>query len=121
MRGRRLRARRAQHRLADGKEIAEYPTKIGTMCWKGSSTRFTPNEVDELRQVGLDLAEVKCQNDIDAEVTRRALTLAYERFDLLEQIAAVSGASPRLTDPLSNLQRCDLIIDQDHSLLYHLC
>jgi hypothetical protein len=31
---------------------------------------------------------VKCQNDIDAEVTRWAHALAYERFDLLEQIAA---------------------------------
>jgi hypothetical protein len=31
---------------------------------------------------------VKCQNDLDAELTRWAHTLADERFDLLEQIAA---------------------------------
>src|SRR6266704_1480480 len=31
----------------------------------GNSTRFTPNEVNDLRKVGLDLADVKCQNDID--------------------------------------------------------
>jgi len=34
------------------------------------------------------MADVKGQNDIDAEVTRWAYTLAYERFELLEQIAA---------------------------------
>jgi len=50
--------------------------------------RFTPNEVDEFRQVGFDLADVKSQDDIVAEVTRWAHVLAYERFDLLEQIAA---------------------------------
>ncbi len=54
----------------------------------GNSTRFTPHEVSELRQVGLDLADVKCQNDLDAELTRWAHTIAYERFGLLEQIAA---------------------------------
>jgi hypothetical protein len=58
------------------------------MIRSGNSTRFTPNEINELRQVGLDLADVKCQNDIDAEVARWAQALAYERFDLLEQIAA---------------------------------
>ena len=52
-----------------------------------NSTRFTPHEVSELRQVGLDLANVKCQNDLDAELTRWAHILADERFDLLEQIA----------------------------------
>jgi hypothetical protein len=54
----------------------------------GNSARFTPNEIDEFRLVGLDMADVKCQNDIDTEVTRWAYALAYERFDLLEQIAA---------------------------------
>jgi hypothetical protein len=58
------------------------------MIRSGNLTRFTAREVHELRQVGLDLANVKCQNDLDAEVTRWAHTLADERFDLLEQIAA---------------------------------
>ena len=57
------------------------------MIKSGNSTRFTPHEVSELRQVGLDLANVKCQNDLDAALTRWADTLAHERFDLLEQIA----------------------------------
>ena len=57
------------------------------MIRSGSSTRFTPHEVTELRQVGLDLADVKCQTDLDAELTRWAHTFADERFGLLEQIA----------------------------------
>jgi len=58
------------------------------MIRSGNSTRFTPHEVSELRQVGLDLANVRCQDDIVAELTRWAHTLAHERFDLLERIAA---------------------------------
>jgi hypothetical protein len=57
------------------------------MIRSGNSTRFTPHEVSDLRQVGLDLADVKCQDDLDAELTRWAHTLADERFDLLEKIA----------------------------------
>jgi hypothetical protein len=58
------------------------------MIRSGHSTRFTPHEVSELRQVGLNLADVKSQRDIDAELTRWAHTVADERFDPLEQIAA---------------------------------
>ena len=58
------------------------------MIRSGNSVRFTPNEVEELRQVGLDLGDVKCQNDIEQEVSRWAHTLADERFDLLEKIAS---------------------------------
>ena len=58
------------------------------MIRSGNAIRFTPHEISELRQVRLDLAYVKCQNDLDAELTRWAHTLADERFDLLDQIAA---------------------------------
>ncbi|NDP41335.1 MAG: hypothetical protein GZ089_01235 [Aromatoleum sp.] len=57
------------------------------MIRSGNLARFTPHEVSELRQVGLDLTDVKCQNDLDVELTRWAHTIAAERFDLLEQIA----------------------------------
>lgn len=57
------------------------------MIRSGNSARFTALEVSEFRQVGLDLADVKCQNDLDVELSRWAYTLAVERFDLLEQIA----------------------------------
>ena len=58
------------------------------MIRSGNSTRFTPNEIEELRQVGLDLGDAKCQNDIEQEVSRWAHTLADERFALLEKIAS---------------------------------
>jgi hypothetical protein len=59
-----------------------------TMIRSGNSARFTPNEVEEFRQVGLDLGDVKCQNDIEQEVSRWAHTLVDERFELLEKIAS---------------------------------
>ena len=58
------------------------------MIRSGNSVRFTSNEVEELRQVGLDLGSVECQNDIEQEVSRWAHTLADERFELLEKIAS---------------------------------
>lgn len=54
----------------------------------GNSARFTPHEVDEFRQVGLDVGYVTHQKDIEQEVSRWVQTLAQERFDLLERIAA---------------------------------
>jgi len=53
----------------------------------GNSARFTPHEVDEFRQVGLDMGSVKHQKDIEQELSRWAHVLADERFDLLEKIA----------------------------------
>ena len=73
------------------------------MIRSGNSARFTPNEVEELRQVGLDLSAVECQTDIEQEVSRWAHTLADERFDLLEKIASAMAKAkgvklpPRLT------------------------
>lgn len=69
------------------------------MIRSGSSTRFTSHEVSELRQVGLDLANVKCQDDLDAELTRWTHTLADERFDLLEQIAVEMATAKGMTLP----------------------
>ena len=58
------------------------------MIRSGTLARFTPTEIEEFRQVGLDLREAKHQDDIEQEVSRWAHTLADERFDLLEKIAA---------------------------------
>ena len=58
------------------------------MIRSGNSARFTPAEVEEYRQVGLDLSKVRDQPDIEQEVTRWAHTLADERWELLEKIAA---------------------------------
>jgi len=54
----------------------------------GNSVRFTPTEVEEFRQIGLDLGDVRHQDDIEQEVSRWANTLADERFDLLVKIAS---------------------------------
>jgi recombinational DNA repair ATPase RecF len=53
----------------------------------GKSTRFTRHEIDEFRQVGLDMSNVKHQQGIEQELSRLAHLLADERFDLLEKIA----------------------------------
>ena len=58
------------------------------MIRSGSSARFTPTEVEELRQIGLDLDDVKQQSDIEQEVSQWAHTVADERFELLEKIAS---------------------------------
>ena len=58
------------------------------MIRSGNLVRCTPNEVEELRQIGIDLGDVKCQNDIEQEVSRWAHALADERFDLLEKIVS---------------------------------
>jgi hypothetical protein len=58
------------------------------MIRSSNSARFAPNEVEEFRQIGLDLRDVKCRNDIEQEVSRWAHTLADERFELLEKIAS---------------------------------
>ena len=58
------------------------------MIRSGKLVRFTPSEVEEFRQIGLDLGDVRHQNDIEQEVSRWAHTLADERFELLEKIAS---------------------------------
>jgi hypothetical protein len=70
------------------------------MIRSGNSARFTPTEVEEFRQVGLDLVDVKCQNEIEQEVSRWAHTLADERFDLLEKIASAMAKAKGVKLPL---------------------
>jgi hypothetical protein len=53
-----------------------------------ASIRFTPTEVEEFRQIGLSLGDVRHQDEIEQAVSRWAHTLADERFDLLEKIAS---------------------------------
>ena len=54
----------------------------------GNSTRFTPHEIDEFQQVGLDMGNVIYQKDIEREVSPWVHILADERFDLLQKIAS---------------------------------
>ena len=57
------------------------------MIRSGTLARFTPTEVEEFRQIGLDVSKVRHQDDIEEAVSRWAHTLADERFELLEKIA----------------------------------
>jgi|APFre7841882630_1041343.scaffolds.fasta_scaffold54765_2 hypothetical protein len=67
------------------------------------SARFTPTELEEFRQIGLDFGAVRHQNDIEQEVNRWAYTLEDERFDLLQKIASAMAKArgvklpPKLT------------------------
>jgi hypothetical protein len=65
----------------------------------GNSARFTSHEIDEFRQVGLDMCNVTQHKDIEQEVSRWALTLADERFDLLEKIASAMAKSKGVNLP----------------------
>lgn len=73
------------------------------MLRAGNSVRFTPTEVDEFRQVGIDVGGARTQADVEAAVTTWVETLLDERPDLLDRIAtAVADAKgvrlpPRLS------------------------
>ena len=58
------------------------------MLRAGDALRFTPDELDAFRKLGLDFDGARTQNDIDQALARWADTLNDERPDLLEKIAA---------------------------------
>ena len=70
-----------------------------TMIRSGNSTRFSAAEVEEFRQIGMNLGAVKCPNDIEQEVSRWAHTLGDERFELLEKIASAMAKAKGLKLP----------------------
>ena len=58
------------------------------MLRAGDALRFTPDEIEAFRKLGLDFDGARTQNDIDQALARWADTLNDERPDLLEKIAA---------------------------------
>ena len=78
------------------------------MLRAGKALRFTPNEVDEYRSLGLDFEGARTQDDIEQALATWAETLADERPDLLDRIvsemAKVKGVNPpaRLTTVVSD-------------------
>ena len=58
------------------------------MLRAGNALRFTPDEIDAFRKLGLDFDGARTQDDIDQALARWADTLNDERPDLLEKIAA---------------------------------
>ena len=68
------------------------------MLRAGKTLRFTPDEVDEYRSLGIDFDGARTQDDIHQALAKWAGTLADERPDLLDKIALemakVRGAKP---------------------------
>ena len=58
------------------------------MLRAGDALRFTPDEIDAFRKLGLDFDGARTQNDIDQALARWTDTLNDECPDLLEKIAA---------------------------------
>ena len=58
------------------------------MLRAGHSLRFTPAETDELRKLGIGVGGARTQDDLDQALAQWAGTLAEERPELLEKIAA---------------------------------
>ena len=58
------------------------------MLRAGHNLRFTPDEIEGFRKLGLDFDGARTQDDVDQVLTRWADTLNDERPDLLDKIAA---------------------------------
>jgi hypothetical protein len=77
------------------------------MLRAGRTRRFTPNEVEDYRLLGLDFEGVRTQDDIEQALATWAGALADERPELLDRIvlemAKLKGVKPpvRLTEVVS--------------------
>jgi len=86
--------------------------KVSTEEWvlrSGRQIRFTAAEVEEAREVGMDLAKVKTQAEFSNAVINLVRTLEQERPELLEKIAkALAVATGR------KLPACLVECQNDH-------
>ena len=57
------------------------------MLRAGDALRFTPDEIETYRQLGLDFDGARTRDDVEQALTRWVGTLNDERPDLLEKIA----------------------------------
>ena len=69
------------------------------MLRAGDALRFTPDEIDAFRKLGLDFDGARTQDDIDQALARWTDTLNDERPDLLEKIAAAMAKARGITLP----------------------
>ena len=69
------------------------------MLRAGNALRFTPDEIEDFRKLGLDFDGARTQDDLDQALTRWADTLNDERPDLLEKIAAAMAKARGITLP----------------------
>ncbi len=61
------------------------------MLRAGDTLRFTPDEIEDYRKLGLDFDGARTQGDVEQALTHWLDTLNDERPDLLEKIAAEMG------------------------------
>ena len=61
------------------------------MLRAGNTRRFTPDEIEDFRKLGLDFDGARTQDDIEQALTRWADILNDARPDLLEKIATEMG------------------------------
>src|SRR5260221_11099030 len=64
-----------------------------TMLRAGKALRFTPNEIEEFRSLGLDFDGARTQDAIEQALAAWTETLADERPDLLNKIFAMPAAT----------------------------
>jgi hypothetical protein len=69
------------------------------MLRAGDALRFTPDEIEDFRKLGLDFDGARTQDDIDQALARWADTLNDERPDLLEKIAAAMAKARGIRYP----------------------
>jgi hypothetical protein len=76
------------------------------MLRAGDTRRFTPDEIEDFRKIGLDFDGAQTQDDIEQVLTRWADTLNDERPDLLEKIATELAKATGLTLPARLTRVC---------------
>jgi hypothetical protein len=64
-----------------------------------NQVRFTASEIEQCRQIGIDLAGVKTNVDYSKAVIELITTLEHERPELLEKIFRAVAAGTDLTPP----------------------
>lgn len=69
------------------------------MLRAGYTLRFTPDEVEDYRRLGIDFGAARTQDDIEQALARWAGTLTDERPDLLEKIVSEMAKAKGLKPP----------------------
>ena len=78
---------------------ADRPTHECQQDPAGTSLRFTPDEIEEFRSLGLDFEGARTRDDIGQALTAWAKVLADERPELLDKIVAQMATVKGFTRP----------------------
>ena len=76
-----------------------------------SAVRFTPNEIEDYRSLGIDFAGARTQDEVEQALDRWAQTLADERPDLLDKIVREMAKARGVRPPPS----LDLVVSDEPS------